>query len=193
MRFISGHPALRMIAGAATTMNFFGATRTAVFAVFLVRQVGLSAGPIGALTSCAAAGGLAGAFSAAFLARCVGSARVIWLASLTSAPFALLIPLTFAGPGLVCYAVGVFVVNFGAVVYNVNEVSYRQLVCPTRLLGRMNATMRFLAWGNPAPRRVLGGALGTWLGNRDALWVAGAGAAMSPIWLLASRSAEPGT
>ncbi|MGH9067054.1 MAG: hypothetical protein ACRD0J_06150 [Acidimicrobiales bacterium] len=79
-----------------------------------------------------------------------------------------------------------FVVNCGAVIYNVNEVSYRQLVCPTRLLGRMNATMRFLAWGTLPLGALAGGALGTWLGNRDPLWVAGVGAAIAPLWLLAS-------
>ncbi len=33
------------------------------------------------------------------------------------------------------------------VIYNITQVSFRQGLCPPELLGRMNATMRFLVWG----------------------------------------------
>jgi hypothetical protein len=76
--------------------------------------------------------------------------------------------------------------GFGIVVYNVNQASYRQLLCPPHLLGRMNATMRFLVWGTLPLGGLLGGALGSWLGTRYAIWVAVSGEALTPIWLLAS-------
>ena len=103
-----------------------------------------------------------------------------------SAPCALLIPLTSPGPGLVWYAAGLFMTSFGIIVYNINQASFRQLLCPPRLLGRMNATMRFIVWGTLPLGGLLGGALGAWLGNRDALWITVIGTALTPIWLLAS-------
>lgn len=179
-------PVLRMIAGATSTANLFSAAFSAISVVFLVRQIGLGASTIGILSSSAAIGGVVGAFSATWLRRRAGSARIIWVSMTVFAPCALLIPLTSPGPGLLCYAAGLFMTSFGIIVYNVNHASFRQLLCPPRLLGRMNATMRFIVWGTLPLGGLLGGTLGTWLGNRNALWAAAASTALSPIWLLAS-------
>jgi hypothetical protein len=58
------------------------------------------------------------------------------------------------------------------VVYNITQVSFRQLLCPERLLGRMNATIRFAVWGTIPIGSLLGGILGATIGLRPTLWVA---------------------
>ena len=196
LRFVVTHPILRMIAGCTATANLFGSAMLAISVVFLVRQVHLGAATIGALTSLGAIGGVAGALSCGVLRRWIGSARLIWLSLAVTLPFGLLIPVTFPGAGLACYAVGLFALSFGGVVYNVHQASFRQLLCPHRLLGRMNATIRFLVWGTIPLGGLLGGALGSWLGNRAALWACAIGACLAPIWVLASplrrmRDTEP--
>ena len=55
--------------------------------------------------------------------------------------------------------------SFSAVVYNVAQVSYRQAICPPRLLGRMNAAVRWVVWGTLPLGGLLGGALGTAAGR----------------------------
>ncbi len=60
-------------------------------------------------------------------------------------------------------------------IYNVAQVSYRQAICPPRLLGRMNAAVRWVVWGTLPLGGVLGGAFGTLLGVRTTLWIAFAG------------------
>jgi hypothetical protein len=127
-----------------------------------------------------------GALACPWLRTHIGSVRIIWLSALVTSPFALLVPLTTPGAGLAFYAFGLGTVSFGIVVYNVHQASFRQLLCPPRLLGRMNATMRFIVWGTQPVGGLLGGALGTWAGDRNAIWVAMAGSALSPLWLLAS-------
>jgi MFS family permease len=186
LRFVMAQPVLRMIAGATATGNLFGAAFSAISVVFLVRQVGLSAATIGVVTSVAAVGGVIGAFSATWLRRRLGPARVIWTSLTFTAPCAVLVPLTSPGAGLAFYAAGLFVTSFGIVVYNINQASFRQLLCPPRLLGRMNATMRFLVWGTLPLGGLIGGVLGSWLGDRNAIWVAVIGEALTPIWLLLS-------
>ncbi|GMA22537.1 hypothetical protein GCM10025864_02960 [Luteimicrobium album] len=57
------------------------------------------------------------------------------------------------------------------VVYNIATVSFRQRLCPPRLLGRMNASVRFIVWGSMPIGGLLGGWLGAWLGVVPALWV----------------------
>jgi len=196
LRLVVTHPILRMIAGCTATANLFSSAVMAISVVFLVRQVHLGASTIGVLASLGAIGGVAGALSCGVLRRRIGSARLIWLSLAVAKPFGLLIPVTFPGAGLAFYAVGLFALSFGSVVYNVHQASFRQLLCPHRLLGRMNATIRFIVWGTIPLGGLLGGALGSWLGNRDALWACAAGACLAPIWVLVSplrrmRDTEP--
>ncbi len=186
LQFVMRQPILRMITVATTTWNLFTSAIYALSVVFLVRQVHLGPSAIGLLTSLGAIGGIVGALSCGVLRRRLGSARIIWVSATVSAPFTLLIPATVPGPGLLCYAAGLFMFSFGAVVYNVHQTSFRQLLCPQRLLGRMNATVRFIIWGIIPIGGLLGGALATWLHTRTALWVCAAGVTLAPIWLLAS-------
>jgi hypothetical protein len=67
------------------------------------------------------------------------------------------------------------------VVYNITQVSFRQLLCPERLLGRMNATIRFAVWGTIPIGSLLGGILGSTIGLRPTLWVAVAGSALAVV------------
>jgi predicted MFS family arabinose efflux permease len=136
--------------------------------------------------SAGAVGGVVGGLSASQLRHRLGSARVIWVSGVVTAPFALLIPLTSAGPRLAFFGVSAFMTSLGSVVYNVNQASFRQLLCPPPLLGRMNATIRFIVWGTIPLGGLLGGLLGSALGDRTAIWVAAVGVALAPVWLLAS-------
>ena len=97
-----------------------------------------------------------------------------------------MIPLTMPGGGLLLFGFGMLMVGFSATVYNVNQVSFRQQLCPDRLLGRMNATMRFVVWGVLPIGAVVGGVLGAALGLRTTLWVGALGQALAVVWLLAS-------
>jgi MFS family permease len=186
LRFVLRQPILRMIAGCTSTANLFSSAMLAIGVVFLVRDIHLDAGEIGLLSSLAAIGGTIGAFSCGVLRRWIGSARLIWLSMAVTAPFALLVPLTFPGPGVILYGVSQFMFSFGAIVYNVHQASFRQMLCPPRLLGRMNATIRFIVWGTLPLGGLLGGALASWLGVRNALWVGAIGATLAPIWVIAS-------
>ena len=186
LRFVVRQPILRMIAGCTSTSNLFSSAIFAVSIVFLVRQVHLDASTIGLLTSVGAIGGIVGALSCGILRRWIGSARIIWVSITVCTPFGLLIPLTTPGTGVLFYAVGLFAISFGNVVYNVHQASFRQLLCPPRLLGRMNATIRFIVWGTLPLGGLLGGALGTWLGDRNALWVGTIGMTLAAGWVLAS-------
>jgi len=186
LRFVLRHPILRMIAGCTASFNLCSSAVAAIVIVFLVRQVGLHAGTIGVLASLGAIGGVIGALTAGLLRKWIGTARIIWVSAVVTAPFGLLVPLTSRGFGLAYYVVGTFVTSYGVVAYNISQASFRQMLSPPRLLGRMNATMRFIVWGTMPIGGFLGGVLGSWLGDRNAIWAAAIAEMLAPIWVLAS-------
>ena len=180
-----GNTLLRAIAATTATSNFFSGVAAAVEIVFLVREVHASPGVIGLLFTMGGIGGVLGALVAGPMARRFGGARAT-IIGIGGSIGALLIPFTMPGAGLLLFGFGTFAIGFSAVVYNVNQVSFRQRLCPDRLLGPMNATMRFVVWGVLPIGAILGGVLGSVLGLRPTLWIGAAGEAVAGVWLLAS-------
>jgi MFS family permease len=180
------HPILRVMAAHNATLSLFQSVNTAISVVFLVREVHLSAAVIGVLGSV----GLLGALVASALTRVVadriGSARLLWLAGVICGAGFLLEPLTAPGWRLVFAAASTFLASIAIIVLNIVESSFQQAVCPPGLLGRMNATMRFLVWGVMPVGSVLGGVTGSLFGLRPTLWIAGAGALAGALWLVCS-------
>lgn len=186
LAFVLRHPILRMIAACTASANLANAMNNALSVLFLINVVGITPGVMGLLFSVAGVGGLVGAALVGPMSRWAGSARTIWLSSLLTTPFILLVPLAAQGWRLGLYAFAWFVVSVGIVVYNVSQVSFRQAITPDHLLGRMNATMRFIVWGTLPLGALIGGVLGEHLGVVPAVWIACALTPLSVIPLLLS-------
>jgi MFS family permease len=143
--------------------------------VLLARELHLPAGAIGVFFSIASVGGLIGALTATRIAARIGQGPAIWIPVAVTAPFQLLIPIAQRGWLLWAAAFAYLVIWFCVSVNNITQVSFRQGLTPERLLGRMNATMRFLVWGTTPLGSLIGGVLGQLLGPRPTLWLAAAG------------------
>lgn len=170
MAFVFRDPYLRPLTLFAGLANFALDAFAALVVVFLVRVVGLDAGWTGALTALPGLGGLLAAFIARPIIARIGSSRGLLLATIGALPFALLIPLAERGPRLALFAVGILIAGAGVTMSNIVIATFRQSYCPPDLLGRVTATMRFVTVGTSPFGALAGGAAGTWLGARDALW-----------------------
>ncbi|WP_086666476.1 MFS transporter [Lentzea kentuckyensis] len=186
LRFVFGNTTLRMIVACTGTSNFFHGVQNAVMVLFLLQTVGLSEGTAGLVLSAGGVGGVLGAALAYRIGVLVGQARMIWLIPLVTWPFILVLPFVSGGWGLVLPMAGLAVTAFGIVVYNVGQVSYRQAICPDQLLGRMNASIRWVVWGATPLGALLGGGLGSWIGIVPTLWVSVIGSVLGMVWLLLS-------
>jgi len=186
LRFVFGNPVLRAIAlQGACSVLFIGA-RQAILLPFLVRTVGLSAAAVGVLFTLASVGAVGGALVTRRLTRRLGQARAMIGYILVGGMAGLLLPLTGPGWRLGFYVVGMMAMQAFIVAFNVVQVSYRQTICPDHLLGRMNATMRFVMWGTTPLGGLLGGVVGTAVGLRNTMWITGVGLVLPVPWLVFS-------
>jgi MFS family permease len=186
LSFVLRHPILRKIVACTGTANLFAAMAVAVQIVFLVRVLHVRPAGVGLLIAGTSLGGVAGGVLSGRLSRLIGSARIIWFSMLVFGLPSLLVPLAEPGWRLTLFAVGIAAEGFTAVVYNVAQVSYRQAICPPRLLGRMNAAVRWVVWGTLPLGALLGGVLGTWLGVRATIWIGFAGNWAAGWWVFFS-------
>ncbi|MDP9391679.1 MAG: MFS transporter [Actinomycetota bacterium] len=186
LSFVVRHPLLRRIVACTGTANLFSSMSGTLLVLFALRTLGMPESTLGFVFSAGAVGGLVGAVTAARFARTVGEGRAIPLSALLLLPSAALTPLAVVGAAEVLLALGTFGFSWAVVVYNVVQVSFRQRLCPPALLGRMNASVRFLVFGTMPLGALLGGALGTWLGVVPTLWLAVAGQALAALWVVTS-------
>jgi MFS family permease len=186
VRFVFRQPVLRAVALSGATAVICFSAAEAVTLVFLVRDIGLSAGTVGLLMTIGSAGAVGGALVTTRLARRLGTARALIGCEIGAFAAQLLIPLTGPGWRLAFYAIAHTIAVALIVAYNIVQVSYRQTICPDHLLGRMNATMRFIMWGMTPVGGLLGGVLGTAVGARNTLWIAYLAFAFPVLWLIFS-------
>lgn len=186
LSFIANHRVLRRVVACAAVSTLFNSVLILLIVVFLVRDLHAAPSLIGLTLGVGSAGGVVGGLIAGPLARRIGSARLLWLGKLSLGWLALLIPLARPGWSTALVPLGLFAVTTSLVMFNVSQVSYRQSVCPPELLGRMNASIRWVIRGAQPLGSLLGGVLGGWLGVRPTLLVAALGSWLAVLWIVAS-------
>ncbi|MFE5164836.1 MFS transporter [Streptomyces sp. NPDC056697] len=186
LRLIARDRWLRTLTLFAAASNLALMGYQSIRVVFLVRTVGLSPGLVGGLIAAVSLGGVAGAFCARRVAARVGDARATLLFELGLAVGALLMPMTAEGPWVVLFVAGGFCVTAGVVAGNVLKAGFQQRYCPPELLGRLTASSAFVSYGTLPLGALLGGALGTALGLRAAMWITTAGIPLAGLILLFS-------
>lgn len=186
LRFVWRHPIQRPIVFFVAVSNVCVTMLFAIYLVYAVRTLGLDATTIGVIFSLGSIGSLVGAVTANRVARLVGIGPGLIAVAATGGLGLLLIPLArgeLAIPFLIVANVlwGFFVLN-----YFVTAISLIQAITPDHLLGRTNASRRFLVQGVIPVGALLGGTLGTVLGLRTTIALGAAGAALAVLPLVFS-------
>jgi MFS family permease len=179
------HPILRAIAASGATVSLFGFMFLAVYVLFMTEELGFSATAVGLVFSLGGLGAIIGAMLAEPLKRRIGIGPAIIFGRIGFGLGGLLVPLAVLAPSFeVPLVLGAeFLQWLMYLIAIVNEVSLRQSVTPDRLLGRVNATMRFLNAGMIPVGALIGGALGGMIGLRETLLVGVAGMLLTGIWV----------
>ena len=193
--YVLWHPVLRPIAACTATFNLAVGIFTAVFVLFVTRELDITPGLLGLIFAAGGVGVLIGARLAGRLNDVLGTGRAIIAGVVIGACGSLTIalapmPLALAIATLI---LGRIVYSVGTVMYDVVQVSLRQTVTPDAMLGRMNATIRVAVWGTLPLGSLLGGVLGEAAGLRPTLVLASGGMALAALWLWFSDVRSLGT
>ena len=167
-------PVLRALTLSAMIGTLGSSVGGAVAILFLVRELGLTAALIGLLGGVGGGGALASAALAGRIGRRVGvgiatiSGNFLWVVGGFATPLA-----GFTLTPLPVLLVGSFVASFGATLFSVSQLSLRQQLTPSAVLGRVTAARRFLVFSLAPMGAAIGGVLGTTLGLRATLLIGG--------------------
>ena len=189
VRFVWGVRALRALALALSAQFFFGGFFATLYALYVLKVIGLGPIMLGLLVGAGGVGALVGAAIVNRLTRRFGIGPVMIGALAFGIPMATLVPLAAfvdRTDALVMLFANQLIGDIAFGVFLIAQTSVRQALTPDHLLGRMNASFEFVVGGIGALGMLTGGLLGQWVGMVPALSVAVAGFTIPCLWLALS-------
>ncbi len=171
LRFLLANPLLRAMTVSSALGSLALSMQVAVLVLFATRSLGLSPALLGLIFASRGIASLVGAVLAGRAGRAMGAGPAVVWGTLLSVLGSLVIPLAggslvVAVPTLVAAQV---LLGIGSPIYSVNQITLRQSITPDRVLGRVNASRRFLVFGAAPVSALFGGTLGSLLGLRPTL------------------------
>ena len=185
MAYLLHNPLLRPSIMTGIQWQLFGGMKDALLILFLAETLQLPPTAIGLVY---AVGSLSGLITTPFSRKAtrrfgpgptmIGSALLIgsgWL----------IVSLSFGTPvrSFAMIVAGMLIAGAGNMSWNITAASVTQAITPNRLLGRVNATDRFLTWGALPLGSLLGGWLAELWGLRQALILSGSGVFLGALWV----------
>ena len=195
LAWVVQHPHLRGNALAALIFNFFGGLASGPLLIaYARRELALPTELIGFVIGAGTVGIVVGTIINAKVVKWLGMGRTLVLGGF-------ILPVMPLGFALLDRSMGVpliaalailtqFIAFFGAGLFHVNQVTYRQLITPARLLGRMNASMKTVMLLGLPLGALIGSVIAENFGLRATLFVGAAGIILGPLPLLTSGIAR---
>jgi MFS family permease len=188
LRWIWADPVLRAIGLRSATAWVFHGFMGSLYLLYPIQILRLSPAVLGLVIATGGAGALAGAWLAPRIERRFPLGPTFVATSAIYGLATVLIPLAATVPALaVALLVTAQVVGDSAyMIYIINELSLRQRVVPSAVLGRVSSGMQLLARGVYPIGALLGGGIAARAGVVTALSLAAGGLLLSTLWLVAS-------
>lgn len=188
IRFVLHEPSIRAMTLGSALGSLAVSMQGVVYIIFLTRELRMEPFWIGIIFGSIGVASLLGAVAAHRIAGQIGPGTAVIVGTFLGLVGMLLIPLSPASPKLaIPFLIMAQVFSgIGQPIYSISQLSLRQALTPDRLLGRVNASRRFIVFGISPIGALAGGLLGQWLELRATLAVAGAVMGLSFLWVLLS-------
>lgn len=189
LQIIGQSPVLRALVAASATRSFFGGFYAALYALYVIQDVGLSPALLGLLVGGGGIGALVAALILERVVSWIGQGQALLWSLLISSTLGIFTLLAAGQPPmraflflLIPQLVGDLFLSF----FFILEMSTRQALAPDHALGRINASFEFIASGIGVFGIYAGGVLGNALGMRAALTIAVIGGSLAFLWIYLS-------
>ncbi len=163
IRWLRGHSLLRTLALALGVMNFLERAILAVFVLYALEVLELSASGYGLLLAAGAVGAVVGSLIAPGLSERLGAGRMLVCCMLGFGVTAL-VPALWANT--IAVAISSAISFMFGIAWNVVTVSLRQALVPAHLLGRVASVYRLFGLGTMPIGAAIGGVLADAFGLR---------------------------
>jgi MFS family permease len=188
MHAILRDPRLRALA--VTEVLLAGSFRMfgTLFMLFVTRELGFKPAHLGMIFGIGGLSSLIGAVTVTRIGRWLGAGRTMVLGILMASLGCLPVPLAPAASlaGVACLVLNQLVTDPGCIWFEITQSSLRQAIVPDRLLGRVNASMRFAGLLASLAGVAMAGALGEVIGLRSTLLLGVAGVVLAAVMLALS-------
>jgi MFS family permease len=188
LAFLFRNSILRPALLGTATLNFFNYAFWALFLLYATDELGIKAGTLGLVLGVGAFGGLTGAIVAGRVGRRIGLGPAFILGMILF-PLPLLLVPAAEGSELRVLAMlflAEFLSGLGVMILDINASAFMTALTPDRLRSRTTGATNFVNWGIRPLGSLFGGALGSAIGLRPALWLSSAAALAGVLWLLPS-------
>ena len=188
LSFVFHHPILRPSLLGVATLNLFNFAFWALFLLYATQELGIRPATLGLVLGAGAVGGLIGAVVAGRIGRRIGIGRA-YLLGMVLFPAPLILVPAAGGPKplvLGILFVSEFLSGLGVMILDINAGAFQTALTPDRLRARSTGAFRFVNYGVRPLGALLGGALGSAMGVRSALWLSSIAALAGILWMLPS-------
>lgn len=186
LRYVVRHPLMRPFLWQIALQNFFINMAGSLLVFYAVHHFHLTAATVGLVFTLGSVGLLLGAPIAQRLAARFGIGPTLVGGQFVSGASYLLVAVASRDVAIPLLALSGFIWSAGAILYFINGISLIQAITPDRLLGRVNASRRFVVWGVIPAGNLLGGVIASEFSVRTAIWVGAIGGTFSILPLLFS-------
>ncbi|MGW4379839.1 MFS transporter [Kitasatospora sp. NPDC004531] len=188
LRWIRRSPVIRASLLGTATVNLFTFVIGALFVLYATRELGFSAGLLGAVLAAAAVGTLLGAAVTGRLAARIGVGPAFLFGLVLFPAPLLLIPLAGGGTGSAAALLfaAEFLSGVGVMILDISAGTIFAACIPDAMRSRVFGAYQAVNYGVRPLGSLLGGLLGSTLGLRPALWIAAIGAVASGLWVVFS-------
>jgi MFS family permease len=180
-------PVLRTLLLRRATASIFLGFGGSLYILFAVRELRIGAVLLGAVIAVGGCSSVFGALAAERLVRRFGFGWTLIGAALLSGVASLLPPLAH---GSVAFCAAILAVaqlgDMAWSIYSINELTLRQAVAPSHVLGRVNSAAHLMFQGVLPAGALAGGAVAEFIGLRAAMFVGAGGFLLSTLWLICS-------
>lgn len=188
--FVVRNDLLRGISLCAIFWNFAFFALLAIWAPLALGPLGLDPAQMGLAQSTYGAGLILGALVAPVTARRLPPLVTLIFGPAVSIVAALLFLAAPSGHGLALAAAGYFLVGFGPMLWLICQTTVRQLVTPSALMGRVNATVQTAIYGVRPLGALAGGLVAAHAGLHAALLLIAVSFALSTLVIVLSPLAR---